>query len=185
MRKLVYSINISIDGFADHTVAGPDDEMLDFFTGRLNDTGVELFGRTTYQMMEAAWPHVQENPSSSKSDLTFAEKFNSMPKIVYSSTLEKAEWNNTTLVKSNALEHVARLKETEGENLGIGGIKLAGSLVSHGLVDEYWLVVHPVIAGKGRRLTEDPVARRKLRLIDTISFKSGAVALHYAEAGER
>lgn len=178
------SINVSIDGFADHTVASPDDEMLDFFTGRLDDTGIELFGRVTYQMMEAAWPHTREDPASSKSTLKFADRFNSMPKIVFSGTLEKAEWNNTTLVRSDALEYVAGLKATQGKNLGIGGIKLAGSLTSHGLVDEYWLLVHPVIAGKGRRLIEDPINTRKLRLIDSIPFKSGAVALHYAEVGD-
>lgn len=184
MRKLVFSINLSVDGFADHTVAIPDDKMHDFFTGLLDETGIELFGRITYQMMEAAWPRAHENPSFSKSTLKFADRFNSMPKIVFSGTLEKAEWNNTMLVKSNALEYVAKLKETDGENLGIGGIKLAGSLMSHGLVDEYWLLVHPVIAGKGRRLFEGPIGSRKLELIDSIRFKSGAVALHYAEAGK-
>ncbi len=97
-------------------------------------------------------PHAHEDPASLKSDLNFAEKFNSMSKIVFSGTPEKAEWNNTTLVRSDALEHITTLKETDGKDLGICEIKLAGSLMSHGLVDEYWLVVHPVIAGKGKRL---------------------------------
>jgi dihydrofolate reductase len=177
MRKLVMAINISLDGYADHTVAVADDELHEFFSSLLDETGIELFGRVTYQMMESYWPHAHENPASSKSDLEFADKFNAIPKIVFSSTLEKAEWKNTTLVKTNALEYVARLKETDGKNLFIGGIKLASSFMSHGLIDEYWLAIHPVVAGKGRRLFEN--VNEKLRLVGSRIFKSGVVALHY------
>ncbi len=148
MRKLVLANNISLDGFADHTIAMADDELHDFFSGLLDETGIELFGRVTYQMMETFWPHAHEDPAASKSVLDFADKFNAIPKIVFSGTLENAEWKNTTLVRSNALEHVAGLKEIKGKNLYVGGIKLAGSLMRHGLVDEYWLVVNPVIAGE-------------------------------------
>ncbi len=185
MRKLIYSINISIDGFADHTVATANDELHDFFSGLLDETGIELFGRVTYQMMADFWPHAGEDPAMSKSTLGFADRFNAIPKIVFSGTLEKAGWNNTTLVRSDALEYIARLKETEGNNLYVGGITFAGSLISHGLVDEYWLVVHPVIAGKGRRLTGDLIQNRKLRLIESKKLKSGAIALHYAETGRQ
>jgi dihydrofolate reductase len=179
MRKLVMAINVSLDGYADHTVGIVDDELLDFFTCLLDETGIELFGRVTYQMMESYWPHAHEDPAISNSTLAFADKFNAMPKIVFSGTLEKAEWNNTTLVSSNALEYVARLKETEGKSLCIGGIKLAGSLMRHGLIDEYWVLVHPVVAGNGRRLFENVNAQMKLRLVESRVFKSGVVALHY------
>ena len=113
MRKLVMAINISLDGYADHTVGIADDELHAFFTGLLDETGIQLFGRVTYQLMESYWPHAHENPAASKSDLDFADKFNAIPKIVFSGTLGKAEWNNTTLIKSNALEYVAKLKETD------------------------------------------------------------------------
>jgi dihydrofolate reductase len=179
MRKLVMAINISLDGYADHTVGIADDELHDFFRGLLDETGIQLFGRVTYQMMESYWPHAHENPDATKSDLDFADKFNAIPKIVFSGTLEKAEWNNTTLVKNNALEYVARLKETEGKNLFIGGIKLAGSFMRHGLVDEYWVLVHPVVAGKGRRFVENVNEMLKLRLLGSRVLKSGVVALHY------
>ncbi len=179
MRKLIFSANISLDGFADHTFAVADDELHDFFTGLLRNTGIELFGRVTYQMMADYWPHAHDDPAASRSTLNFADKFNSIPKIVFSGTLEKAEWNNTTLVSSNALEYVARLKETEGEDVYIGGIKLAGSFMSHGLIDEYWLLVHPVVAGKGRRLFENVNEKLTLRLVESKVFKSGVVALHY------
>lgn len=145
----------------------------------LDETGIELFGRVAYQMMESYWPHAHEDPAASKSVLDFADKFNSIPKIVFSGTLEKAEWNNTTLIKSNALEHVARLKETDGKNLYVGGIKLAGTFMGHGLIDEYWLVVHPVVVGKGRRLFENVNEKLTLKLVESRVFKSGAVALRY------
>ncbi len=179
MRKLVLANNISLDGFADHTIAIADDELHDFFSGLLDETGIELFGRVTYQMMETFWPHAHEDPAASKSVLDFADKFNAIPKIVFSGTLENAEWKNTTLVRSNALEHVARLKEIKGKNLYVGGIKLAGSLMRHGLVDEYWLVVHPVIAGKGRPLFENVKTKMNLKLVGTVKLNSGVVALHY------
>jgi dihydrofolate reductase len=179
MRKLVFSINISLDGFADHTVAIADDELHDCFSGLLDNTGIELFGRVTYQMMESYWPYAHDDPVASMSTLNFADKFNSIPKIVFSGTLEKAEWNNTTLIRSNALEYVAGLKETEGKDLFIGGIELAGSFMSHDLIDEYWLLVHPVVAGKGRRLFESVNEKLKLRLVESMVFKPGVVALHY------
>lgn len=179
VRKLVVAINVSIDGYADHTVAIADGELHEFFSILLDETGIELFGRVTYQMMESYWPHAHENPAASKSDLDFADKFNAIPKIVFSGTLGKAEWNNTTLVKSSALEYVARLKETEGKNLFIGGIKLAGSFMRHGLVDEYWLLIHPVVVGKGRRFFENVNEKSKLRLVESRVLKSGVVALHY------
>ena len=179
MRKIVLAINISLDGYADHTVGVADDELHDFFSGLLDETGIQLFGRVTYQMMESYWPYAHENPEASKSDLDFADKFNAIPKIVFSGTLEKTEWNNTTLVRSNALEYLANLKKTEGKNLFVGGIKLAGSLMSHGLIDECWVLIHPVVAGKGRRFLENVNENLKLSLVESRVFKSGVVALHY------
>lgn len=179
MRKLVMAINISLDGYADHTVAIADDELHEFFSDLLDETGIELFGRVSYQMMASYWPHAHEDPAASQSTLDFADKFNAIPKIVFSGTLEKADWSNTTLVRSDALEYVARLKETEGKDLYVGGIKLASSLMHHGLIDEYWLLVHPVVAGTGRRLFEDVHERFKLSLVSSKTFKSGVVALHY------
>jgi dihydrofolate reductase len=173
------AINVSIDGYADHTLAIPDDELHEFFANQLDETGIELFGRVTYEMMANFWPQVREDSEESKSTLKFADRFNAIPKVVFSSTLEKAEWNNTTLVTSDAIEYVTKLKATEGKNLFVGGIKLANSFMSKGLIDEYWLVVHPVLAGKGRRLFEVEQEKSKLRLAESRVFKSGAVVLHY------
>lgn len=178
------AINISLDGFADHTVGVVSDELHQFFSDLLDETGIELFGRVTYQMMESYWPYAHKNPEASKADLDFADRFNKIPKIVFSSTLVKAEWNNTTLVKSNAPEYVAKLKETDGKNIYVGGIALAGSLMNHGLVDEYWVLIHPVVVGHGRRFLEGVTGTFKFKLDESRVLKSGVVALHYMSAEE-
>jgi dihydrofolate reductase len=180
VRKLVYAINVSLDGYADHTVGIVDDELHDFFSGLFDETGVQLFGRVTYQMMESYWPHAHEHPDATKSDLEFADKFNAVSKVVYSRTLEKADWNNTVLVREDAAEHIAGLKRTEGKNLFVGGIALASSLMSRSLVDELWVLVHPVTAGKGRRFLESSERAASLRLLESKGLKSGVLALHYA-----
>ncbi len=183
MRKLIWSINCSLDGYADHTIPGADDELHDFFRHQLEDAGIELFGRVTYEMMASYWPELPKDPSASASDLKFAEKYNSIPKVVFSKTLQKADWNNTTLVKTDAMEHIAELKKIDGKDLYVSGIRLAGSLITAGLVDEYWIVVHPVIAGNGRRLTESFKGEDfvHLKLLGSKTLKSGVVALHYAK----
>jgi dihydrofolate reductase len=181
MRKLIMAVNISLDGYADHTVGvAADDELHDFFSDLLSDSGAELFGRITYEMMESYWPHVHKDPKASKSDLEFAHKLRSIPKFVFSSTLDKVGWENTTLVSTSAFEYVAKLKQTQGKDLLVGGINLAGSLMSHGLVDEYWILIHPVVVGQGRHISERVNEMLKLRLIESRVLNSGVVALHYA-----
>lgn len=181
MRKLVMAINVSLDGYADHTIGIPDDELHEFFSGLLDVTGIELFGRITYEMMASYWPHAHDNPDETEAILTFADKFNAIPKIVFSSTLDKAEWNNTTLIKSDAIEYITELKKSEGKNLAIGGISLSTALMGHDLIDEYWIVIHPVVAGHGRRLFENVHNHIDLKLIETKKLKSGVIALHYSK----
>ncbi len=185
MRKLILAINVSLDGFADHTVAIPDDELLEFFSGLLDDTDIELFGRVTYQLMEDYWPHAHEDPKSTKAEIDFADRFNAIPKIVFSRTLQKAEWNNTRLVKDNMVEEVMRLKQQTGKSISLGGITVAQEFMRRGLIDEYLLAIHPVVVGKGRLLFDGLSSRINLRLIDTKVFKSGVVVLHYAPDKEK
>ncbi len=178
-RNIFLAINVSLDGFADHTVAIADDELHEFYGGLLDNTDIALFGRITYQMMESYWPHAHRDPKATKSVLGFADKFNEIPKIVFSRTLQKAEWNNTRLIRDNMVEEVIRLKQQPGKNIMIGGISICQEFMRRGLIDEYRLVVHPVIVGKGRRLFDDLNDRINLKLIDTRTFHSGAVVLHY------
>lgn len=170
---------MSLDGFADHTVAIADDELHEFYSGLLDNTDIAIFGRVTYQLMASAWPDIHKDPTATKSILEFANKFNAIPKIVFSRTLQKAEWNNTRLVKDNMVEEVIRLKQQPGKNISIGGISVFQEFMKHGLVDEYWLEVHPVVCGKGRQLFEGLSARINLKLIEKRRFKSGVVVLHY------
>ena len=112
MRKLVFAINVSLDGFADHTAGNAvDDELLDFFSRLLDETGIELFGRVTYQLMENYWPNIYNEPNPTRGELEFADRFNSISKIVFSRSLQKAEWNNTRLIKGDAVEEVKKLKQ--------------------------------------------------------------------------
>ncbi len=185
MRKLVLAINVSLDGFADHTVAvAPDDEHHEFFSGLLDNTGIALFGRVTYELMAHAWPKISNDPSTTKSVREFAVKFNAIPKMVFSRTLGSADWNNTTLIRDDIVEAVRKLKQQDGKDLSIGGISVIRQLMKAGLIDEYWLVVHPVVVGKGRRLFEGLTDRINLTLVETRTFKSGMVALHYEKERE-
>jgi len=183
MGRLILAINMSLDGFADHTLFGAtaDDEMHDFFSGLLDVTDIEVFGRTTYQLMEAYWPRAHEDPRASKSTLNFAARFNAIPKVVFSSTLQKAEWNNTRIATTNMVDEVASLKLRSGGNIALGGINISQQFMKLGLIDEYWLVVHPVVAGKGKRLFDGLSEKIDLKLVDTKVFRSGVVVLHYLD----
>lgn len=180
MRKIVLAINVSLDGFADHTVAvAADGELHEFFRNLLDETDIAIFGRVTYQLMADYWPHAHEDPKATRGELEFADKFNAIPKIVFSRTLEQADWNNTKLIRDNMVDEVIRLKQEPGRNISIGGISVAQEFMRRGLIDEYWLVVQPVVCGKGRRLFDGLNGEIKLRLVDTKTFKSGVVVLHY------
>ena len=172
-------MNVSLDGFADHTVAIADDELHEFASGILDNLDMVIFGRVTYQLMESYWPHAHEDTEATGSILEFADKFNAISKIVFSRTLQQVEWNNTQLNRGNAIEEVMKLKQQPGGNISIGGISICQDFMRHGLIDEYWLLVQPVIAGKGRHLFDGWSEEGSLQLADTRTFKSGVVVLHY------
>ncbi len=185
MRKLTLAINLSLDGFADHTVAvAADDELHEFFSGLLDDTDVALFGRVTYQLMESYWPHAHQDPNATKSELDFADRINAVPKIVFSRTLQKAAWNNTRLAKDNMVDEVIQLKQQPGKNISLGGISISQEFMRRGLIDEYWLAIQPIVVGKGKRLFDNLNERINLTLVDTKVFKSGVVVLHYSNEGK-
>ena len=180
MRKLVFAINVTLDGFADHEAMIADDELHEFFADLLRLSGAVLYGRITYELLASYWPLAPGLPSSTPSEVEFANEINRIPKIVFSKTLEKVEWSNTRLVRGDAVEEVMRLKAQPGKDLQIGGLTLVSTFADLGLIDEYWLVVMPIVLGSGRRLFKDLRRRVPLRLIDTRTFKSGAMVLHYA-----
>lgn len=179
MRKLVWQMNVSLDGFADHTVAIADDELHEFATDQMDRMDILLFGRVTYQLMDV-WHQIPADPKATKAMIEFALKFNAMPKIVFSRTLRETERENERLVRNNAVEEIIRLKQQSGKDLSIVGLSLAHELARQGLIDEYLLLLHPVIVGKGRRLFDGLGDRISLRLIDTKTFRSGVVVLRYS-----
>ncbi|NJD21392.1 MAG: dihydrofolate reductase, partial [Melioribacter sp.] len=179
MRKVIFAINITIDGYADHTSGIVNDELHEYFTGLLQESDIEIFGRNTYNLMYPYWHDVAMNQSETKAINEFARTFDSIPKIVFSTTLKSLEWNNTTLLHSNLREEILKLKQQPGKNISIGGLNIASQVAQWNLIDEYRFVVHPIIAGKGKRLFEVLEITNQLELIDTQKFKSGIVALHY------
>ncbi len=175
-------MNVSLDGCADHTVAIADDELHEFAAGQLDTIDALLFGRVTYQLMESYWPQARRDPEATASMIAFADKFNALPKIVFSRTLQNVEGENARIISDNVEEEVLELKRQSGKNLGIGGISLCQEFMRRGLIDEYVLLVQPVVWGKGRRLFEDLDGRIGLELMDTKTFKSGVVVLRYRSA---
>lgn len=181
-RKVVFAINVTLDGYTDHTVGIADNELHDFFTRYLDDVDLLLFGRVTYQMMESYWPNADNDPEATQSMIDFAHKFNALPKIVFSQTLQKAEWNNSKISRDNLVEEVLKLKKQSGKNISAGSISVFQELMRHNLIDEYWLVVHPFIWAKGKRLFDGVNNTINLTLVETKKFASGVVVLHHRKS---
>ena len=183
---------MTLDGFS----TGPNDEMdyLPPFTNEemwkdlheemwknLEAADTFILGRRTYQIWEQYWPSVARNPQSTESDKRFSRFADETQKIVISKSLDRVEWKNTKLIKDNIAEEIQKLKQQPGKNLIVaGGATVAQTFASLGLIDEYLIVVHPVILGKGRLLLKDLNVRQNLKLIGTRTFNSGAVELAYS-----
>ena len=178
MRKVIFAINITIDGYCGHETGIADDELHEYFTRLLQDSGVDILGRNTYQLMYPYWHDVAVNGSETETVNEFARTFDAMPKIVFSTTLQSVEWNNTTLLHSNLREEIMKLKGQPGKNIFIGGLNIASQVAEWDLIDEYHFVVHPIIAGSGPRLFGS-VENLTLKLVESKTFRSGVVALHY------
>lgn len=181
MRKVVFAINITADGYCSHTDGIADAELHEYFTGVLRSESIILFGRITYQLMVPYWPDVAKNQSEDESSNEFARVFDSLDKVVFSTTLKHVEGNNTRIVRGNVAEEVLALKQQPGQDIGVGSLSIASQLSERGLIDEYHFVVHPVVAGKGPRLFDTVKLKDSflLDLIDSKTFHSGVVAHHY------
>lgn len=182
MRKLIYAINITIDGCCDHTKGVADEELLDYYTQQLvRDADLLVYGRKTYQLMVPYWPEIAKNQSETKAEIEFAQAFDSLNKIVFSRSLESAEGRNTRIVRTDLHDEILKLKREQGKNIFVGGVDIPSQLIELGLVDEYRVVVQPIVAGEGRRLMEGVSLPQKLqlKLAESRHLKSGCVALRY------
>ncbi len=183
MRKIVLAMSVSLDGF----VEGPDrqidwhlvdDELHTHFNDWLRTMGAFLSGRVTHELMAEFWPTADADPSSTGPMADFAPIWRDMPKIVYSTTLERTDWN-TTIVRDVVVEEVVALKARSGGDLALGGADLAASFMRHDLIDEYRLYVHPVVIGGGKPLFPAAGATIDLHLAETRTFGNGVVLLRY------
>jgi len=184
MRNVIYAINLTLDGCCDHTKFNPDDDLLEHFTNLLrDDAGLLVYGRKTYQLMVPYWPDVAKSQSETKADIEFAQAFDSLKKIVFSRSLAGAEDKNTRIVHTNLRDEILKLKQEPGKSILVGGVDIPSQLIELGLIDEYRIVVMPIIAGEGRRLFEGVNLPEKLRLklVESKTFKSGSVALRYSK----
>ncbi len=183
MRNVIYAINITLDGCCDHTKFNPDAETFEYVTRLIRDAGTFLYGRKTYQLMVPYWPDVAKNPSEqTKTDYEFAQAFEAVNKIVvFSRSLDSSEGKKTRIVRTNLHDEVLKLKQEPGKLILTGGVTIPSQLAELGLIDEYHLVVHPIVVGEGRRPFEGINLKEKLqlRLAESKTFKSGSVVLRY------
>ena len=182
MRNVIYAINITLDGCCDHTKVTGDEEIHEYFTHLMRDVDLLAFGRKTYQLMVPYWPDIAKNHSGrTRTEIEFADTFDSMNKVVFSRSLDSAEDKNARIVRTNLQDEILKLKQQHGKSILVGGVTVPSQLIELGLVDEYHFVVQPIIAGEGRRLSEGIhlQERSQLRLVESKIFKSGCIALHY------
>jgi dihydrofolate reductase len=181
MRKLIYAINITLDGGCDHTTGIPDDELMRYYTQMMREADLLVYGRKTYQLMVPYWPDVEKCQDDRETDIEFARAFNACKMVVFSRSLEPVEEGKTRIVRSDLREEIVRLKQEAGKDIFVGGADLPAQLMQLGLIDEYRVVIMPVLAGKGRRLFEDTTLSetKRLKLVESKIFKSGCVALRY------
>lgn len=187
MRKIITTTWVSLDGF----IAGPNGEMdwigafYDEAMGRYEGEIVQqadtlLFGRVTYQSFAGSWPHVPDNPNVSEGEKIYARRLNAMQKIVFSKTLSNAEWNNSRLLTEINAEEINQLKNEPGQDMLIyGSASVIQALTNLGLIDEYQVLVYPMLLGGGKPLFHNLESRVKLKLVDSKQHPSGVMVLYY------
>jgi dihydrofolate reductase len=184
MRKLIYSMGVSLDGFiagpdGEIDWSAPDEELHRFHNLQMREIGAHLCGRQLYEEM-VYWETAEENPSASEHELEFARIWKDMPKIVFSKTLEEVE-GNARLLRDGIGNEVARLKEEPGKDLAVGGAGLASTVMKLGLIDEYRLFVSPVVLGDGTPYFPALDERINLELLETRTFGSRVVYVRYRQ----
>ncbi len=183
MRKVIMFNRISLDGY----FAGPNGELdwsipdleLDKDVHQVGSADTALFGRITYQLFESYWPHALENPSASKEERKTAEELNQMTKVVFSKTLQTVTWENSRLISGDLTGEVSKLRQGNGSDILIfGSGTIVQQLTNAGLIDEYVIIVTPIILGAGKLLFKD-ADRINLRLVTAKQYRSGNALLHY------
>jgi dihydrofolate reductase len=185
MRKLIAAMNMTLDGFCDHTAMIADDEIHQHYSDLLRSAGTLLYGRIAYQLMESYWPTVVKNPTGNKPTDEFAVTIDKIPKIVFSRTLKEIEWKTARLATRDLKEEVLELKQQAGKDILVGSPSLIAALTQLGLIDEYQLGVQPTVVGSGLSLFKNITDRVDLKLLKTKTFGCGAVILYYESTGQK
>ena len=183
MGKLIYSMNVSLDGYVEtpeHSLdwANVDEELHGWFNDRTREVDASLYGRRMYELMAGYWPTAESDPSATPVEREFARIWKPMPKIVFSSTLTGVDWNSR-LVRGDVGEELARLRTEFDGDLDVGGATLAAEFIRRGLVEEYRLLVHPVVLGAGTPFFPELESPIHLQLTETATFDSGVIYLGY------
>jgi len=170
---------MTLDGFCNHDAMIPDEETHQHFNDLLSNADTLIYGRTTYQLMESYWPPIAKNPTGERVSDEFAVLIDNISKIVYSHTLKKVDWKNSILKNEIINAEISELKQQKGKNILVGSPSLIVALTQMGLIDEYQLVVHPVVLGSGLPLFKNMKERVDLTLLKTKTFTGRTVALYY------
>jgi len=189
MGKLIYSMIVSLDGFvedAQHSLDWIliDEELHQYFNDQQAEDGAILYGRRMYETMAAYWPTEEAATADESYIREYARIWKEKPKVVFSKTLDKVEWNSR-LVRGDLVGEVSKLKAQSGKNISVGGADLAASCIQLGLVDEYQLFVQPVILGSGTPFFPALDKKIELKLVETHQFGSGVILLRYQNPGEK
>jgi dihydrofolate reductase len=187
MRKVIYAMSVSLDGFietpdGDLSWSFPDEELYKHFNDRESTIDNYLYGRRLYENMVAFWPTADENPSAPKFEIEYARIWKSKKKIVFSNTLTQVGWN-AQLFRGDIAEEINKLKAQPGKDMSVGGANLASTFMQLGLIDEYCLYIHPVILGDGKPRFPRLRDQINLELVETRMFGSGVVLLRLANKG--
>ena len=183
MRRVIAAINMTLDGICDHTAGIADEELHQHYAGLLDNAGVILYGRITYQLMQF-WQTLLKNPSGEKTMDDFALAIDRVPKIVYSHTLKNTDpiaigWDSAKLSNQPIEKEVTALQQQSGKDILVGSRSLIIQLMNLNLIDEFQICIHPVLEGKGLPLFDKIKDRKNLKLSKTKTFGSGAIVLYY------
>jgi dihydrofolate reductase len=184
VSKIIYAMSISLDGFiedanGDISWSYPDEERHKHFNEQEALIDIHLYGRRLYETMASYWPTIDENINATKLEREYANIWKGMPKVVFSKTLKKVDWNSR-LISENIAEEVNKLKEQSDKTMSVSGAGIAASFTKLGLIDEYWQYVNPVVLGNGKSMFQQLQSKVDLKLIETRVFRSGVVLLRYA-----
>ncbi|MEQ1605471.1 MAG: dihydrofolate reductase family protein [Pyrinomonadaceae bacterium] len=183
MAKVIAAMNMTLNGFCDHTAMIADDEIHQHYTDLLRNSGSAIYGRITYQLMEY-WRSVLEKPAGIKAMDEFAVAMDNIPKIVFSRTLKEVDWKTARLATRDLKEEVSALKQQPGKDILVGSPSLIAALTQLGLIDEYQLGVQPTVIGSGLPLFKNIRDRVDLKLLKTKTFGCGAVFFYYASTAQ-